>query len=209
MVSREAEYTSLREELIAHQSRRETVLSIGLTAVVALIVIGIEQSNPYTLLLVFFILFSVHMHIIDIHAGIQRIATYLRIVYEGEGSQLRWETASHLIRHAEMGRQRAQKWRRLIFITPVFSSMEYLLGFIGLTSLIIAVSIARTQPDPALAISLLSGGIGLTIWGVYWKKSNARMKALEGEEEEQFRKILGLKKKEVKILSEEEKPKVE
>lgn len=109
MVSKEAEYTSLREELIAHQSRRETVLSIGLAATAALIAVGVEQGSTYTLLLVLFILFAVHLQITDIHAGIQRIATYLRVVHEGEGSDLRWETASYLIRRADLDRQGAKR----------------------------------------------------------------------------------------------------
>lgn len=184
--------------MIAHQSRRETILSIGITAAVALIVIGIEQSSPYTLLLVPLILWAVHMQITDIHAGIQRIATYLRIAHEGDGSELRWETASYLIRNPkfeEENNEKKKKSRKRVFFTPVFSSMEYLLGFIGLASIGIAIFIARTQPDLALLISLIFGGVSILMLGLYWKRSNARMKELETEEERQVRQILGLVKK--------------
>lgn len=203
MVSKEAEYTSLREELIAHQSRRETVLSIGLAATVALIAVGIEQSSAYTLLLVLFILFAVHLQITDIHAGIQRIATYLRVAHEGEGSELRWETASYLIRRADLDRQGAKKMTPKK--TPVFSSMEFLLLATGSATWVIAALFTQGLFTLASGIWLVSGFVWFAGWFRSWKANeDLHTMTLEEYEANRFREILGLSEPIAKPATEEE-----
>lgn len=192
MVGKEAEYTSLREELIAHQSRRETVLSIGLAATVALIAVGIEQGSTYTLLLVLFILFAVHLQITDIHAGIQRIATYLRVVHEGEGSELRWETVSYLIRRADLDRQGTK--RVTPKKTPVFSSMEFLLLATGSATWVIAALFTQGFFTLASGIWLVSGFIWFVAWFRSWKANeDLHTMTLEEYEAARVREILGIR----------------
>lgn len=208
MVSKEAEYSSLREELISHQSRRESILSIGITAAVGLIVIGIDQSNPYTPLFALLVLIAVRIQITEIHAGIQRIATYLRVVHEGQNSDLHWETTSFSLRQADLKNPNSKRW--VPKILPIFSSMEYFIALICIASWVIALSIGLAKPEPVWVIQVLSGLLWLAVWLIFGRMTkDLRTMTLEEKEENRIREILGLAKAEEELAVTEMKPKAE
>ncbi|MCB9423193.1 MAG: hypothetical protein H6667_25570 [Ardenticatenaceae bacterium] len=191
MSYKQAEYESLREELISHQSRRESVLSIGLTLAMALVAGGIEFKNPYLLLAVLLIVFAIRVQITHIHAGIQRIATYLRVVHEEDNPDLNWETTSYHIRSSSLQNQSPQIGKFKILITPAFSPMEYLLGLTGVVSVIAATLIIQPKNTQMTLITLIVGGAWLLAWLVYgYRTRELRSMVTEEAEARLFRDIL-------------------
>ncbi|MCA9875265.1 MAG: hypothetical protein KDE56_06850 [Anaerolineales bacterium] len=191
MTNKQAEYDSLRTELISHQSRRESAMSIGLTLSIALIAAGIELKNPYILLSVLLILFAIRVQITHIHSGIQRIATYLRVAHEENNPDLNWETTSYQVRLASLENQSPRVGKMSIFVTPAFSPMEYVIGLTGIVAIVAAWFNAQTVSNQTWRMVLIAGGIWVVAWIIYgFRTRQLHSMKMEENEAQSFREIL-------------------
>lgn len=194
MSEKQAEYVSLREELISHQGRRESVLSIGLTLTIALIAAGLELKNPYVLLSALLILLGIRVQITHIHSGIQRIAAYLRVVHEENNPDLNWETTSYQVRRATLKNQSPRFWKFEFLVAPAFSPMEYLLGLTGIVSIVAALFVAQTAQSKSTQTTylvLILSAIGVIFWfGYGYRTRHLRSMKIEESEAQLFRDIV-------------------
>jgi hypothetical protein len=169
-VSKEAEYQSLRQELLEHQSRRLPILEMALGASAALFAAGLQLSNPYLPLIALFLLHSARVQIAQAVYGVQRIATYLRIMHEADDPQLNWETASYEVRRATQNEQAAS--RGLWNIAPILP-MDNLILLASLAALALALGITLAPvfelvfpinlgPSLATFVSPVPASAGLT-----------------------------------------------
>jgi len=94
MPTAKEEYESLRQELMEHQSRRLPIISMALTIVTILFSAGVQLKNPYLPLFSLLILHSARVQLVQAHYGVQRIAAYIRVMFEEGNPELNWETGS-------------------------------------------------------------------------------------------------------------------
>lgn len=202
MASRSDEYTSLRQEIIDHQDRRESILALVATVTVALVAAGVEFDKPFLSLAAILLLFAARVQITHIHYGIQRIAAYIRVMHEEENPELKWETASYLIRSYSRGRQPAlQAKRSTNAIDPELNKrirnvssilpMETLLLLMGVLAGLLAVYLYWSLGQPAWSLVSL---VVLGMWGAAWFWYQRRWQSLfnmdvEDDEAEVFRQL--------------------
>ena len=97
MATMKDEYITLRAELLEHQSRRLTIINLALIITSAILAATTEIRNPYLPLFAILILHSARIQLIHANEGVQRIATYIRIMHEEDDLELHWETGSYKI----------------------------------------------------------------------------------------------------------------
>jgi hypothetical protein len=196
MATSKDEYNSLRQEILNHQNNRLTVLGLALTATAALIAAGIQLKNPYLPLVASFVLSAARMQLVYIHAGIQRISSYIRIILEDRNPELNWERASYYVRSSSI--KKGAPVRNISSLRPT----DNLLLYTGLGSNVLSLYLAcptsiqqsRTPISIALAVFVLWFGI----WIYYgytqvheWNNMSAEDR--EAEKWIEFRKSLSMK----------------
>jgi hypothetical protein len=117
------EYNSLREELLEHQKRRIPFLSLALTASVTLFAVTASKDfrNPYLPLFALLLLHSARVQLTETEYGIERIASYIKIMHEDESKDLHWETGSYAIRHASL--QKHKEISSVFYVSPLESTL--------------------------------------------------------------------------------------
>jgi len=179
------EYNSLRQEILNHQNNRLTVLGLALTATAALIASGMELKNPSIPLVAPFLLLAARIQIVQIHAGIQRISSYIRIILEDKNPELNWEKASYFVRSNSIKKNASV--RNISSIKPIDS----LLFFTGIASNILAIYLAF--PDPVqLGFVLFAVTCGISVlwlgaW-IYYSYTKVREWANMTAEEKEAKK---------------------
>lgn len=101
MISPSEEYKSLRQELLEHQNRRLTILSVTLTICLALFAAGAEMGIVFLPLLALVLLYLARVQISKAQHGVARIAAYIQVILELENPSLNWEIGSYWIRDKE------------------------------------------------------------------------------------------------------------
>lgn len=155
MVPKKKEYASLREELISHQERRINILNVSLTASSGLLAINAQLESPYLPMFVLLILFSALVLIAQTEYGIQRIASYIRVVLERDNPDLNWETASFWIRKEST---KPKIWDTSPILPPVL-----LLSAVSLAAVTMSLWLSWSDPaDQTVSIVVAS------VWGLAW-----------------------------------------
>lgn len=180
------EYNSLRQEILNHQNNRLTVLGLALTATTALIASGMELKNPSIPLVAPFLLLAARIQIVQIHAGIQRISSYIRIILEDKNPELNWEKASYFVRSNSI--KKGASVRNISSINPIDS----LLFITGIASNILAICLAFPAPpvqqgfDP-FTVTYVISILWLGAW-IYYSYTKVREWANMTAEEREAKK---------------------
>lgn len=151
------EYNTLRQELLADQASRISVLSLALTASAALLAASVQFANPYLPLFSLLLLFTARVHITQIDVGIQRIASYIRVMIEEDNPQLNWETASYSIRRASLSKQKK------VWNVSSLSPFDNILFLSSAVSALLALSLSWTPTTPFYVILVIT-----VVWLVSW-----------------------------------------
>jgi hypothetical protein len=157
MITSKEEYQSLRQEIIDHQNRRLPTLSVALTLSTALIATGLQLSNPYLPLFALLVLHSARVQLVQIHAGIQRIAMYIRVVLEETNPELHWESGSYFIRSRSL-----EKRAPIRDISPL-RPIDDLLFLSGIASVVVTLILSWPPSIPFY----ISAGISI-LWLALW-----------------------------------------
>jgi hypothetical protein len=182
MATRSDEYNSLRNEILEHQKKRTTVLTLALTASAALFATSAELQNPYLPLFALPLLFFARIEIARIHYGIQRIASYIRVVLEEEGKnpELRWETASYDIRLESVKNQK-QVWAAST-LYPV-NGILYTSGWVASLLALLLPWLQKTQslspPLWPLPVSVYISVVATATWLWLWHSYSGKVRELE------------------------------
>jgi hypothetical protein len=174
------EYNSLREELLEHQRSRMPVLSLALTASVTLFAASVSTrfGSPYLPLFALLLLSAARVQIIQIQYGVQRIASYIRVVLENDGASpdLRWETASYRIRHASASKRKLRRIWNIFPLTPI----DWTLFCISLAAIALAIAISLNQmagaapvPIPLPRSFYVSAAVAVA-WSGFWLYCNRK-----------------------------------
>ena len=167
------EYNSLRQEMLSHQNNRLTVLSLALTASAALIAAGMELKNPLLLLVVPFLLLAARVQIVQLHAIIQRISSYIHIMLEDQSSELNWETASYEVRSTSIKKGTSVRnisslkaIDNLLFITAIVSNVFaiYLDWLLPAAERLVPRIVTWAIPPLWLVVWVIYGNIRVREW---------------------------------------------
>lgn len=153
MPSQKDEYESLRQELLDHQNRRVTILSLALTVSAALFATAVQFRNPYLPLFALPLIQAARVQINQTHYAVQRIASYIRVMLEEGNPDLNWETASYAIRRASVGKQK-QIWN----ISPL-SPLDGIVSAAGFGAAALAIVLSLLPEQQALTLTTLSPAI--------------------------------------------------
>lgn len=178
--TRKEEYESLRQELLQHQERRLPILNLMLVVAVGLCGTALELQNPYLPLGALLLLFSARIQLAETQYGVQRIASYLRVLHEENNLELNWETASFAVRRASL-----QKQSPLWNVVP-FSPLDAVLFVTSFVANVIAISLALAYPVYNLYICAFVGLIWLVLWIWYGRKTRTLLSMQVDKAEEDF-----------------------
>ena len=212
MVDKAHEYDSLRQELLDYQKGRSTTLSLTLTVVAALLGAGAQFSNPLLPLSALLVIFLARIQVAQSHASVQRIASYIRIMFEKDSENLNWETGSYCIRRASIASSR-DGTQAISHNSPLLP-VDWFLFACSVVAIVLAgfIAVFTPTPSPPAQPTLLwppviyFGVIGFTtlVWGAAWWRYGQTIRNLEkmvvdDREAEFWEKF----KKEVKAIKEE------
>jgi hypothetical protein len=185
MTTASEEYNTLREELLEHQRSRMPVASLALTASATLFAASVSAQfgSPYLPLFALVLLSSARIQIVQTQYGVQRIASYIRIVLEEEGKNpnLHWETGSYEIRRASISKR---KRKRIWDISPV-TPIEWILFLSSLVAISLAVLISLDFINgqgsiiwpPPLPFYISVGAA--VVWLAFWLRYNRKVNELQ------------------------------
>lgn len=128
---REAEYSSLRAELLEEQSSQASLLIALYTIFVAIITFALSQKNTYLCLIAIFINILFKLQILWKQTGIIRISAYLTVKFERDNdTDLSWE--SDIIECEKKYRNKKMKqWFKIISLSSSkIVSLMNLIAFI-------------------------------------------------------------------------------
>lgn len=187
------EYNTLRQELLADQTSRISVLNLALTASGILLGASVQLTNPYLPLFSLLLLFTARVHITQIDYGIQRIASYIRVMIEEENPELNWETASYSIRRASLGKQK-KLWN-----ASSLSPFDNILFFSGAVSALLALSLSWSSTI-TFYISLAVAALWLVFWLWYSiKVRELRLMKIDDREADFWRSYKTSSRKQAKL----------
>ena len=172
------EYKSLRAEILEHQKRRDSTVSLALTVSAALLAAAVQFENPYIPLFALLLLHAARIQIVHTDNGIQRISAYIRVVFEGEKNR-RWETGSYEIRLASA---KGTEGIRLMNISPL-RSIDLILFFTGLAAVVTSAILINDWPSVHMWVWTVSTLAWSVIW-VSYAITIARLRQLKVDEEE-------------------------
>jgi len=99
MTFNDAEYNSLRTELIHHDRTCLTILGLLLTASTAIYGLVVNKDLFYLLILLSVIWYVGFLYLVEKRSNIKRISFYIQIQAETEDSDLNWESWSRNYRY--------------------------------------------------------------------------------------------------------------
>ncbi len=182
MANRSDEYNSLRQELLDHQNRRNSILGLAVTASAALFATGVQLQNPLLPLLALLLLYLARIQIVQTHSAVQRIASYIRIVLEQDNPDLSWETGSYNIRYDAVH----NKTKGIPNISPLRPVDLFLLACslvaIALAFLIALLGPASTSQSTSLwssTVYFMINGVTALVWITAWAWYGRRVDELE------------------------------
>lgn len=208
MVAQDKEYTSLRQELLEHQSRRLTILNVVLTICIALFAAGVQLQIKLLPLLALILLHMARVQIAEAQYGVARISSYIRIVLEPDNPLLNWESGSFWIRKDSLTTKTKEDSANKIWNIYPLAHLDW---FIFWTSLIaIAISVIQSLPGdfrqwlavPTIYYHIMNA-FATIIWIVLWIVYSGRFKDLatmnadekEGRKWEDYKKVIVEKRK--------------
>ncbi len=109
---KEAEYSSLRAEIIGEQSSQANLLIAMYTISIALLTFAIDKGNTYLFALAVYVIILFKLQILWKQTGMMRLSAYLIVKFEQGESEASWE--SDIIEAEKYRGKELKKWLRLI-----------------------------------------------------------------------------------------------
>jgi len=141
---------------------------------------ALELNNPYLPLGALLLLFSARIQLAETQYGVQRIASYLRVMHEEDNPELNWETASYTVRRASLNEQ------SLLWHIAPFSPLDALLFVTGLIANAIAIVLTLNYPTYNFYICVFAGLAWLVSWMWYGRKTRTLLSMQVDQAEENF-----------------------
>lgn len=91
MIGKEAEYNTLRDEIISSQANQCNLLIAMYTISIAIFSFAIDKENPLLFLAVIYIAIPFRMQIFWRQNGILKISAYIIVNFENAENELNWE----------------------------------------------------------------------------------------------------------------------
>lgn len=126
MIGHEAEYSSLRAEILSEQANESNLLIAMYTISLAIFTFAIDKQNPFLFLVIIFVLIPFRLQIIWKQTGIIRLSAYIIVNFENGDSGFKWErTILDAVKYREKG---FKHWFKIIAYSSNMASLMVILA---------------------------------------------------------------------------------
>jgi hypothetical protein len=193
----EAEYNTLRQELLQSTNQIVTISIFVMTVTGALLSAALQYSNPIAALFPLFVLYLGNVVAFTNLQTVVKIGAYLEVFWEKENKDFRWETRQarlrEIIEQQESNKppeKRSGRWEQWMF--PLFQRMIFVTGVLCITLyayIFLVVLLGQKKADfltpfPTINwIVFLSGLVVSTVlWISRWIRSIRQARIIDGQE---------------------------